>query len=282
MGNFVYATNVVTLCSFIFVLLIIGRIENRVPLAFVFVYTFPFLFLVERGGLHGHFISISVFSVIAISMVIDDVIAQRETILIPGLWLAILLGSLVVSSASMIYGASSEHGSVAVDVGTKAAAYWIRSHTGPDAIVFADPYAGHADTVARYYYHRTVVSLEVDEVLTKEMLVDLATANEHLINVAVLGLDNAEPLATALRAPERWKARARISVSGVPKLVIFVRNSREDTLEDREASDYNWRYDVAYTQLSSVISFPFEYIQASQPLVRYPSRTGTQSGRTVE
>lgn len=267
--NTVYATNGVFLGV---VLLYLALFAIRPPLRtagaqlallWFGIYTLPFLLLFNRARLIGHFIPISVGMCLFVACMSDTLCARRQLRLVVSSAQILLALALLLSTLSMIYRwtpiAALYHpvdtGSVGVERGTKAAAYWIRQNTPPTASIYGDPYAQQTKRVSMYYYHRPTVSFDINTETSVEQAMQLAATSQSSLDALVVGVEHLPLLPPTVTAA--FRPSAIITVGGAPSLYILVRASAlkpgaEPTVLD--AAVGNSEYDARYAAFSDVIT----------------------------
>jgi len=227
----------------------------------------PFLVGVDRARLVGHYIPGSVALCVFTALILDRVIVGRTAIGIAAA-LAMTVSLLTATLSSVfrvavpaLFAHAPDHGSLAGDPGTKAAAWWIRQNTAPGALVYADRYAELSPAVSLYYVHRPVASAELDGHGTVSgMFEQVGSA----VDVLVIGAERVPLLPATLAA--RFQPRAVVTVDGKPTLYILLRGSAETGAEPQrlEAGELNSRYDAHYATLSEITALPLREIQAHQ------------------
>lgn len=137
--------------------------------------------------------------------------------------LALLIGLFALRSLSMIFGVElvglagggQAQGAVTPDQGLKAAAWWVRSRTPPDALIFAD--AAYEPYQAAYYLHRPFLAV-TDAQQPDEAYQLLDDAQRQPAYYLVLPGDEALLRAHARAMPRRL---AVVMVDQRPALLIY-------------------------------------------------------------
>jgi hypothetical protein len=236
------------------------------------VYLVPFVFLVQRGGLIGHYIPIAVALCAFSALVLDTLLAGGARFAAGAVAIA-MAGSLFLSTLSTVFAVplpppfvhQPDHGSIGVDRGTKAAAWWVRRHTPPDALVFADPFAQQTPSVAMYYYHRPVLSLDLGGGAGMQDVFEMLAANQSRLSLIVVGDEQLAQLSSDVR--EAFRTSAVVTVDGRESLHLLTRRSGNDgdaTPQRLESSLYSARYDEQHTTLAEITALPLREIQIWQ------------------
>lgn len=284
-SNLLHATNAAFLLAF--VLCVAAFVVDRntrsagaiIALFWGLAYLFPFLFLINRVDLVGHFIPVSIAFCLFMAFVLDrlagKIIAARKSrraLILSGavlvLWLSLLLSSISgvfnLDLPSPFYH-RGDHGSVAVDRGTKAAALWVRQNTSPQALIWTDPYAQQTESVSLYYYHRPVLSLELGP--QSDLSSALRLLAQHLDNVdmVVVGKEHTQLLPKGFL--ERFLLAADIQVENETSLYIFRKHrsgGATTAVDTVQATTASLQYDQIYAVPSQVLSLPFAELRAAQ------------------
>lgn len=211
------------------------RLEKRaLPLLWSLIYLLPFLAF-TRPHVYEYFL-FGVTPLTLNAMVVGYGWWQRQ-----GAWrgtAAVLLPALFVlyalRAASIVYGfdvvtavgTGKSPGGVFPDQGLKAAAWWVRSHTPPDTLVFGD---SSLEPYQLWYYLRRP-SLGVTDAESTEdayLLLDELDEGGQLPAIYLVEPENVALLNA--HAPEMPPLLARVTVQGEPTLLIY--GEIADTLE---------------------------------------------------
>jgi len=273
--NLAYATNIlVVLIGFAAALLVAVRwkymAKASVPLLWSLVYVSPFVFLVARDRLVGHFIPVSVAFCILIAMTIDKLWDSKFASAFSRMAAVIVFLSLLLTTLSMVFGISTwtvfhrpiEHGGIGYDRGTKAAALWVRQNTPTSSLLFTDPHAKQSLSLSLYYYHRPVISQELDPGVSPETALHLLSENLSRVDIIVIGAERFDLLPNEVK--ERYATSAVILVNEDPSLYILTR--RDKTVPEPEvisAEMSNRQYDELYAELEDIVALPLREIQGA-------------------
>jgi hypothetical protein len=163
-----------------------------------------------------------------------------------GAGMLLLLGLLIGRSFTMIVGVNlgpalgsgQAAGAIFPDSGLKAASWWIRAHTPPDALIFADvPFEPYQ---LSYYTHRPVLAV-TDAEQPEEVYQLLDTAPQPPAFYLVVPGNEALLRAHAHDAPA---LAATVLVDGRPALLIYGQASGAP--EQIEAAQANRRFDEQF------------------------------------
>jgi hypothetical protein len=240
------------------------------------LYSAPFIFLIQRPRLQGHFIPIAVALLLLVALEIDLISRSAKLLRWSAYTLAGLLAvSMLTSAISMVYGVATpmglfqrdrEHGSVEIDVGVKAAAWWIRGNTQASSIVFADLLAGPTVDTGQFYFERAVVGTgwtpETDEARVAR-LVELFNQHRSSINVAILG-PTLERMLNEGGGLAGFGRRVVVVANGEQKLVIYERGRQDGQVEVIDSAVANSLYDRQYASLGQIVSLPFREMRLAQ------------------
>lgn len=142
------------------------RLEARAaPLLWAIVYLAPFA-LFTRPNVYGYLLlgvaPLAINAAIVLGSWIKRGMAWRG---LAAITVALLIGLFALRSLSMIFGVEvvglagggPAQGALTPDQGLKAAAWWVRSRTPPDALIFAD--AAYEPYQVAYYLHRPFLAV---------------------------------------------------------------------------------------------------------------------------
>lgn len=281
-SNLQYATNVLLIISLVLCLGIfflkkpVRTVSTKTALTWAFVYFVPFIFLIERDRLIGHFIPVAVAGAIFIALVLDNLlrIDSRLIRLTTSVIGTILFTSLLISSLSGVFGLIApslirhpgDNGAVGNNRGTRTAAYWIRKNTSENSIVFSDPFAGQTLSVGMYYYHRPIISQELGPETSPESVAELLEKNIEIVDFLVVGIENRDRLIS--KFPDAFSPVAQVSVNGEPSLVIMRKsNGSNDEVDYLEAELIDPLYSASYNRLNDIVNLPLGEIQQMQERV---------------
>lgn len=235
---------------------------SSVSLVYAIVYITP-LIIIQRERLIGHYIPVLAVLCLFLATIINKIVENRSTLL--GITISgIIALSLFITTMSMVYKIPSirfletkpEHGAVGVDSGIKAAAWWIRNNTNPNAVVFGDAFAGQDFASASYYYHRSVVGLAIP-FPNHDASVQAALQNEDKLDFLVLGINNIQLYPKDFI--ERWHIYAVITVNYQPKLYIYGRKQTIDSFNKSvfiESTEINHDFDQRYLTYPAIVQYP--------------------------
>jgi hypothetical protein len=141
------------------------RLEARaVPLLWAVIYLVPFVAF-TRPNVYGYLLLGVAPLALNAAIMLGRWWHERPRLRAPvALAFALLLGFFTLRALSMIFsidvplaGGGQAQGAVSADQGLKAAAWWIRARTPPDALIFAD--AAYEPYQVAYYLHRPFLAV---------------------------------------------------------------------------------------------------------------------------
>ncbi|MFL5806496.1 MAG: hypothetical protein ACJ8CR_32815, partial [Roseiflexaceae bacterium] len=223
------------------------RLELRaLPLYWSILYLAPFLFF-TRPHVFEYFLLGLAPLILNAAVVIGGWLGARSTRrAAAGLVLALLVGLLGLRSLSMIFGipalalvgTGKANGAVFPDQGLKAASWWIRARTPPDALIFAD--SAFEPYQLSYYTHRPFLAV-TDAERPEDAYQLLTSAAKRPAFYLVVPGNQALLRAYAQDAPP---LAATVLVDGRPALLIYGQAS--DTPEQIDAAEANGRFDAQF------------------------------------
>lgn len=200
------------------------RLELRaLPLYWSILYLAPFVFFTRPHVFEYTLLGLAPLTLNAAIVIggwLGERVLQRA---VAGITLALLVGLFGLRSLSMIFGVDvlplvgtgKANGAVFADQGLKAASWWIRVHTPPDALIFADslfePYQ------LSYYTHRPFLAV-TDAERPEDAYQLLATAPQPPAFYLVVPGNEALLRAYAHDTPP---LAATVLVDGRPALLIY-------------------------------------------------------------
>jgi len=283
-SNLQYATNILfmismTLClGFFFLRKSVRTVATKTTLVWAFVFFVPFVFLIERDRLIGHFIPVAVAGAIFIALVLDIMLRvesrwMRFTSPIIG---AVLFISLAVTTVSGVFGWAApsglwhpgDHGAVGGNRGTRTAAHWIRENTGENSVVFSDPFAGQTTSVGMYYYHRPIISMELGPGTTRAAAADLLQKNIDMVDYVVVGIENRAGLLAD--QADVFSPVVEVLVGGEPTLLIMHKTDGDGGgVIQLQAELIDPLFSSAYDRLDHIVNIPLFEIQQTQERVTH-------------
>jgi hypothetical protein len=234
------------------------RLERRaIPLLWAAAYLLPFL-LFTRSNVAGYFLMGLMGLALNAALVIDSLWAWRtSTRVVAGLLAPALAIALALRALSMIFGVSTgglvgegiAQGAVHPDQGLKAAAWWIRSTTGRDDLVFAD---GQFEPYQLWYYLRRPVVAVTDAARPEEAYLALRRREERPA-LYVVPPAHEELLYTYV--PERPPLLLVVTDRGAPILNVYGFGAEGAPLQ-LDASDSNHDFDRDFGGFAAMFSQP--------------------------
>jgi len=238
------------------------RLERRaVPLLWAIAYLLPFV-LFTRGNVYGYFLMGAMGLALNAAIVLSTLWEQKRPaqllagVLIPALAAVLLLRSFSIifgisTSLSPIIGEGIAQGGLYRDQGLKAAAWWLRTTTSEQTLVFAD---GKFEPYQIWYYVRRPAIAITDAVTPEEpyqVLADRAQQPQFYI------------------VPPEHESLLYAHVEGRPRLLLTVTENDQPILNvygpaqvapptQLEVSAGNQRFDQDLGNLAAMVSAPEE------------------------
>jgi hypothetical protein len=223
------------------------RLEARaVPLLWAIIYLVPFVAF-TRPNVYGYLLlGVAPLALNAAIILGRWWQARRPLRGLAALAFVLLLGLCTLRSLSMIFGTDmpalvgggQAQGAVSADQGLKAAAWWIRMRTAPDALIFAD--AAYEPYQVAYYLHRPFLAV-TDAQQPAEAYQLLDSEPRRPAYYLVLPGDEALLNAHARVAPQLV---ATVTVDQRPVLLIYGYAAGEPQLIDARTA--NQQFDAQY------------------------------------
>jgi hypothetical protein len=197
------------------------RLERRAaPLLWACAYLLPFI-LFTRANFTGYLLMGSLGLTISAAMTLGDLWARgRAARLLAGLLVPVLVAAMVLQSLGMIFGIGPLAGGIAQggvfpDQGLKAAAWWVRTSTTPQALVFAD---SQFEPYQLWYYLRRPMIALTDAARPEDAYIALARSPERP-QIFLLPPERADMLFAY--AAERPALLLTITEGGRPVLAVY-------------------------------------------------------------
>lgn len=238
------------------------RLERRaVPLLWAIAYLLPFV-VFTRGNVYGYFLMGAMGLALNAAIVLSALWEQKRPaqllagVLIPALAAVLLLRSLSIifgisTSLSPIIGEGIAQGGVYRDQGLKAAAWWLRTTTSEQTLVFAD---GKFEPYQIWYYVRRPAIAITDAVTPEEPYQALADRAQQP-QFYIVPPDH-ESLLYA-HVEERPQLLLAVTENGQPILNVYG-PAQVAPPTQLEASAGNQRFDQDLGGLAAMVSAPEE------------------------
>lgn len=271
--NIFFLSLAVILLTLYFVIKPLRTIGATISLIWFLVYLSPFLLLIERSRLVGHFIPIAVAAAMFCALILDSLLKAKSSSGKPVIYAVtvVSVATLLITSASGVFGVKApgwlahpgDHGSVGSNRGTRSAAYWIRHETDRSTSIFSDPFAGQSEPIGLYYYQRPTISLPIGPALSMESGKSLLKDNLEDLDILVVGVENHDRLLEDI--PDLFRLVAVVNVKGIPSLEILQRSidPQEEMarVQYLESEVFDKAYQDEFTRLRDIINLPLEAIQ---------------------
>jgi 4-amino-4-deoxy-L-arabinose transferase-like glycosyltransferase len=239
----------------LFGLPMLRRLELRaLPLLWAIIYLAPFVTF-TRPNVYGYYLLGIVPLTLNAAVVLSSYFrSTRLAHWLAGATFMLLIGLLALRSLSMIFGldiaplidTGTTQGAITSDQGLKAAAWWIRTHTPPDALIFAD--AAYEPYQLTYYLHRPF----------------LAVTDARQPEDAYRLLDNAPRRPTFYLIPPGNEPLLRAHVREAPQQIAVVLVDRQpalliygyttETPRTLDAHDANQQFDAQFGDWQAIFA----------------------------
>lgn len=280
--NLYHTTNSAFLFLAVILLILYFRIAPlrtigaTISLIWFLVYLAPFLLIIERSRLVGHFIPIAVAAAMFCALVLNSLLNTRTPLRrsITYTLIVAVVASLLITSISGVFGVKvpgwlthpGDHGAIGSNRGTRTAAYWIRHETDRSSVIFADPFASQDEPIGLYYYQRPTIGMALDADASIESAAALLRNNLQGLDILVIGVENRALLLEDI--PDIFRLVAVVNVNGIPSLEILQRSThlRNEPahVQHLDAEVFDKAFLEEFTILRDIINLPLETIQQNQ------------------